>query len=169
MILSGGLICFFNYGWDIYHSLIAITGSYIITKLFSGTLLIGATMLFHMSYLLIGYYYTESETYDIKWTMPHCVLVLRLIGLGFDIADGEQDDELLSIENRKSALRKLPTLFEIASYTYFPASVLVGPQFSFKRYDQFMNKDFEKYVSKTHHKYHLIPFDLTIFLFFTFF
>jgi hypothetical protein len=28
----------------------------------------------------VGYWYTASENYDICWTMPHCVLSLRLIG-----------------------------------------------------------------------------------------
>lgn len=27
-----------------------------------------------------GYYYTATDNYDIKWTMPHCVLTLKLIG-----------------------------------------------------------------------------------------
>ena len=31
-------------------------------------------------YLLAGYYYTATEEYDIKWTMPHCVLTLKLVG-----------------------------------------------------------------------------------------
>lgn len=31
-------------------------------------------------YLLAGYYYTATEEYDIKWTMPHCVLMLKLVG-----------------------------------------------------------------------------------------
>lgn len=31
-------------------------------------------------YLLAGYYYTATDEYDIKWTMPHCVLTLKLIG-----------------------------------------------------------------------------------------
>lgn len=79
--------------------------------------------------------------------MPHCVLVLRLIGLAFDVADGELPEEQLSSENKKTALKTPPSLFEIASYTYFPASFMVGPQFPFRRFDQFINKDFDKYVS----------------------
>jgi hypothetical protein len=35
-----------------------------------------------------GYYYTGTDTYDIKWSMPHCVLTLRLIGLTVDVYDG---------------------------------------------------------------------------------
>lgn len=32
------------------------------------------------TYLMAGYYFTATEHYDIKWTMPHCVLTLKLIG-----------------------------------------------------------------------------------------
>lgn len=35
---------------------------------------------------------TETEKYDIKWTIPHCVLTLRLIGQAFDIFDGTKPD-----------------------------------------------------------------------------
>ena len=27
-----------------------------------------------------GYYYSGTDSYDINWTVPQCVLVLRLIG-----------------------------------------------------------------------------------------
>lgn len=45
-----------------------------------------------MGYLMTGYYLTSTENYDIKWTMPHCVLTLRLIGLAFDLSDGTQPE-----------------------------------------------------------------------------
>lgn len=38
------------------------------------------SFLFNFLYLLVGYWYTESDGYDICWTMPHCILALRLIG-----------------------------------------------------------------------------------------
>ena len=37
-----------------------------------------------MSYLLIGYWFKQSDGYDINWTMPGCVLCLRMIGLAVD-------------------------------------------------------------------------------------
>jgi lysophospholipid acyltransferase 5 len=46
---------------------------------------------FHCVVILIsGYYMTGTETYDIKWSMPQCVLTLRLIGLAFDLFDGKK-------------------------------------------------------------------------------
>lgn len=83
---------------------------------------------------------------DIKWTMPHCVLVLRLIGLSFNVADGQRPVEKLSNENKKTCLAKPPGLLEIYSFALFPASLLIGPQFPFRRYDSFMNKEFAQYT-----------------------
>jgi hypothetical protein len=39
---------------------------------------------------LTGYFSVAKETYDISWTMPHCVMCLRLIGLAMDVHDGQQ-------------------------------------------------------------------------------
>lgn len=98
-----------------------------------------------MTYLMYGYYKTSTETYDITWTMPHCVLTLRLIGLAFDISDGQRPDAELSSAQKKSAIKTKPSLLEVAAFTYFPASFLVGPQFSFRRYLSYINKEFDKY------------------------
>lgn len=38
-------------------------------------------LIFLQVYLLAGYYYTATGEYDIKWTMPHCVLTLKLVGM----------------------------------------------------------------------------------------
>lgn len=51
-----------------------------------------------------GYYYTGTDTYDIKWSMPHCVLTLRLIGLTIDVYDGQKpvvSSELFADVNTK--------------------------------------------------------------------
>ncbi len=48
--------------------------------------------------LLFGYYFTESDQYDITWTTPQCILTLRLIGLTWDVYDGHRKDVLLSLQ-----------------------------------------------------------------------
>ena len=45
---------------------------------------------FNVPYYLLGYVVSETDEYDVVWTMPHCVLVMRLIGLAFDVYDGAQ-------------------------------------------------------------------------------
>jgi lysophospholipid acyltransferase 5 len=165
---SGCLIVIFNYGFDVYHSLLAIVGTYLLTNFMQNSpLLMPVAFCFHMGYLLIGnlilisrfqpsidrfpiqlgYYFTSTDNYDICWTMPHCILALRLIGIAFDVADGAKPDDQLSADGKKLCLRRKPGLLEIAAFTYFPASVLVGPQFSFKRFNQFVEQEFDKYVS----------------------
>lgn len=145
ILTTGILICLFNYGWLLYHSLSAVLVSYALIVLFNGTTLVATTFLFHMTYLLIGYYKTATETYDITWTMPHCVLTLRLIGLAFNIADGQRNEDELSAAQKKLMIKEKPSLLEIAAFTYFPASFLVGPQFSFRRYLSFIDKEYDKY------------------------
>lgn len=53
----------------------------------------------------------------------------------------------MSAQNKKVALNKLPSLFEVLAHSYFPASFLVGPQFSMKRYQDFVCGKFKGSVS----------------------
>lgn len=53
--LCGILICIFNYGFEVYHSLIAVTFTYaIINLLHKSRFLVPVSFTFHMGYLLIG-------------------------------------------------------------------------------------------------------------------
>jgi len=52
-------------------------------------------------YLCTAYYITMIESYTIKWTTPHCVLTLRLIGLVWDVYDGRLKPVGLSDANVK--------------------------------------------------------------------
>lgn len=142
LVVTGCVILLFNYGLDIGHTLFAIGMSYVFTHFLRGTHLVVTTFIFHMGYLLIGYYYTSTDTYTIAWTMPHCVLVLRLIGLSFDVSDGQRPVEELSVENKKNCLQTPPGLLELYAFALFPASLLIGPQFPFRRFDRFANKEF---------------------------
>lgn len=145
--LSGLVLCYFNYGTDCYHSIVAIWITFLLVRLLhhAPKQLLIINFLFHMSYLIIGYIFTESNDYDIIWTMPHCVLVLRLIGFGFDIADGQKPHEQLSNDQKETALLHIPSLVELMAFTFFPASFLVGPQFPFRRYQKFINGEFHEH------------------------
>lgn len=55
----GIAICTFNYGFEVYHSLIAVTFTYaIINLLYNSRYLVPVSFTFHMLYLLIGDYLT---------------------------------------------------------------------------------------------------------------
>lgn len=76
--------------------------------------------------------------------MPHCVLVLRLIGLAFDISDSR---EKVLQNKRDDKCVDVPSLLELIAFTYFPASVLVGPQFTLLRYKRFVSGQYEQYTT----------------------
>ncbi|XP_055922101.1 lysophospholipid acyltransferase 5 [Eupeodes corollae] len=143
----GFLLCIFNYGFDSYHSVVAIWITYLLVRLLhhAPKQLLIINFVFHMSYLVIGYIFTESNDYDIIWTMPHCVLVLRLIGFGFDISDGQKPREQLSNDQKETAITHIPSLIELTAYTFFPASFLIGPQFPYRRYQRFIQGEFHEH------------------------
>ncbi|KAF2366493.1 Membrane bound O-acyl transferase MBOAT [Trinorchestia longiramus] len=135
---SGISIGLFNNGYDVIHSMICVVVAWLLLVFAGGSQQsVILANIFQMSYLLIGYYVTATTSYDIKWTMPHCVLTLRLIALTWDLYDGARDKSTLSKEQAETALTKCPSLLEIAAHTYFPASYMVGPQFNMKRYLDF--------------------------------
>ncbi|KAF5912394.1 hypothetical protein HPG69_004064 [Diceros bicornis minor] len=120
---------------QVYHSLLCVVLQFLILRLMGRTITaVLTTFCFQMAYLLAGYYYTATGNYDIKWTMPHCVLTLKLIGLAVDYFDGGKDPNSLSSEQQKHAIRGVPSLLEVAGFSYFYGAFLVGPQFSMNHY-----------------------------------
>src|SRR5687768_13595042 len=79
-------------GWAVLHAYVCIVIQYLVIALFRAH--VGSVIfsfVFQMSYLIGAYIVTETAIYDIKWTIPHCVLSLRLIGQAFDSHDGTKD------------------------------------------------------------------------------
>jgi len=73
------------------HGTICILINYAVMKLFDGSLATTVFLfVFQLVYMVIGYVIVRSETYDISWTMPHCVMTLRLIGVAMDVFDGKK-------------------------------------------------------------------------------
>ncbi|KAB0798109.1 hypothetical protein PPYR_09102 [Photinus pyralis] len=142
-LLSGLTLGFLNYGRDILHPLSAVLVTYATVVLFRRSALsVVITFVFNMTYLLMGYYYVGTNDYDINWTMPQCIIVLRLIGLAFDLYDGQKPPESLSGDGKKVALREMPQFLETLGFVFFPTSFLVGPQFPLKRYQEFIEGKF---------------------------
>ena len=108
------------------------------------------------TYLLCGYYVTQiGSEYSFTWTIPQCVLTLRLIAMTFDIYDGHRNAKLrkespvrakVSI-NEDTAVERSPTLLEVLSHAYFPGSFLIGPQVKYKLYLEYIESK-ENYLPK---------------------
>lgn len=144
-LLMGVDMAFYNFGFSMYHNAIPALVIYISTKILGpGKHNATFSFIFNMTYLLAGYIWTESEDYDITWTMPHCVLTLKLIALAFDLWDGQKlkQGKELSENNKKTAIVDSPSLIELLGFVYFPSCFLVGPIFSFRRYKQFVSEEF---------------------------
>ncbi|KAJ7413595.1 Lysophospholipid acyltransferase 5 [Willisornis vidua] len=136
-VFTGLSIAYFNFGTQFFHSLICVLIQFLILRLMGRTITaVFTTFFFQMTYLMAGYYFTATEHYDIKWTMPHCVLTLKLIGLAIDYYDGGKDPEFLTPEQRRFAVRGVPTLLEVSGFSYFYGAFMVGPQFSMTDYQK---------------------------------
>lgn len=142
-ILTGFAIGYANYGLETFHSVFTVVVTYLTMVLFKGSnIMVGFSFVFNMLYLLVGYFYCSTNDYDINWTLPQCVLVLRLIGISFDYYDGAQDPLTLGKDQKASALSIRPTVLEFFAHMFFPASFLVGPQFPMTRYQKFVAGEF---------------------------
>ncbi|OXA57645.1 lysophospholipid acyltransferase 5 [Folsomia candida] len=144
-ILCGSYIGYFNYGWQLMHAYVCILIQYVVVWVSRGTLFsVVFAFVFQMGYLLAEYYLTESEKYDIKWTIPHCVLTLRLIGQAFDVYDGHRDFDDLSKDQKQQALKTMPSLLASAAHIFYPGSFMIGPQYPMKRYLDFVEGKFSE-------------------------
>ncbi|XP_054638671.1 lysophospholipid acyltransferase 5 isoform X2 [Dunckerocampus dactyliophorus] len=134
---SGLALATFNFGSQIYHSAVCILVQFLMLRLMGRTVTaVLSSFSFQMLYLLAGYYYTATEEYDIKWTMPHCVLTLKLIGLAFDYYDGGKEPAELSSQQKSAALPSVLSLLEVCGFSYFYGGFLVGPQFTLRSYQR---------------------------------
>ncbi|GAA6229262.1 lysophospholipid acyltransferase 5 [Lates japonicus] len=135
--ISGLALAAFNFGAQLYHSAVCILVQFLMLRLMGRTVTtVLSSFTFQMVYLLAGYYYTATEEYDIKWTMPHCVLTLKLVGLSFDYYDGGKEPSQLSSEQKNSAVQSVPSLLEVCGFSYFYGGFLVGPQFTLRSYQR---------------------------------
>ncbi|MFH4981782.1 hypothetical protein AB6A40_008491 [Gnathostoma spinigerum] len=133
----------FNYGFAIYHSLLSTLLAYVIVNYFCEhyrcVVMAHACFLGH---LMLAYWFAETDQYDINWTTPFCVMVLRYIGLVMDCYDGNKPADKLGSTEKKYAIKSPPDLLEVAAYGFFYAGTLVGPQFSLSRFRSFVNGEF---------------------------
>lgn len=68
------------------------------------------------------------------------MLVLHLIGLTFDVSDAQKGKkpEVLGMTDERPL-----NVLEVFSFAYFPPCVIIGPQFGYKRFNNFLDKKFE--------------------------
>jgi lysophospholipid acyltransferase 5 len=139
--LGGALMVVYIYGFGVWHMLVDVVAVYCILWLLGGTLVsVAITWIITMGHMMAGYLYMmySNEIHPIAWTIPHCVLVLKLIGLAYSLYDGNKKQENLSEEMRSCAVHKVPPFLEFTGFSFFPGSVLAGPQIRYVRYQDFV-------------------------------
>jgi lysophospholipid acyltransferase 5 len=88
-LTCGLLLVYLNFGSDLIHSLVNCLVCYLVLKFFKIKIAVVINFLFTLIYLLYGCYSIQiGSNYSIKWTLPQCLLTLRLIAISFDIYDG---------------------------------------------------------------------------------
>jgi len=146
--LTGLFLGHWVIGPSVTHAIYAIIFTYLLLVIAGGSFLsVVVSFVFHMTYLLTGYWYTAGEDYDISWTMPQCVLCLRLIGLTVDVYDGFQqklNKKSLTPEQEKNCLVEIPSIIEMLSHSFFIGGYFVGPQFSMKKFKSFATPDYHR-------------------------
>lgn len=141
------LLAYWVVGDGVTHSLYTILFTYLVLLCLGGSIAaVSVTFVLNMTYLLAGYWYMALEEYDISWTMPQCVLCLRLIALSWDLYDGERqriNPASLSKDQQKTALSSSPNILEMLSHSFFIGGYFVGPQFSLAKYRQFVSPQYQ--------------------------
>lgn len=138
----GVALAYWNFGASIAHCLLTTLVSWLLLVLLSPyrqrAIAVAAVFVFNALYLLIGYYYVSTEGYDVDWTLPQCVLCLRLIGLAYDVFDGGKPRDQLRSDQLDNHLVNTPALIDTFGYAFFFAAVLTGPQFPFRLYQSYI-------------------------------
>jgi len=61
----------------------------------------------------------------------------------FIVHDGTKKDEELSKDQKESALKEIPSILEMFSHAFFTGGYFVGPQFSMRKYQNFINRNIQ--------------------------
>lgn len=142
-VIIGVGLYIFNCGYNCYHAFLSILLAYIITNYFAGTTIsIVLAYIAFLGHLLLGYWFAESDHYDITWTTPFCIMTLRFIALVMDVYDGQKPKEKLKPDQLETAVINPPDLLETAAFGLFCCGTFVGPQFSLQRFRAFINGEF---------------------------
>ena len=112
-------LVYFNFGLKTIHSLLVCLFCYTVLNIFNIQTALILNFTVPLIYLIYGCYVTQiGSKYTITWTLPQCVLTLKLIAISFDIYDG--------IENKRSR-KKFPSTALVSENQGFQVLILRCP------------------------------------------
>jgi len=143
-IATGACMYYWNFGTDIYHQVLCVLVQWLLMRTLGGSrLCVALSFVFQLGYYLVGLQLENDEEYAINWLIPHCIIVLRMIGLAWDLYDGSGDTGQSSAASQERALTGAPTILELFSVSFFPGSFMVGPQYPLTRMRALVNGEFD--------------------------
>ena len=139
----GSCFVYYCFGNDVINLLFDVGIVVFIVKTIGGTFLsVVMTWILLFGHLLYGYYgiMTSDDMGKLDWTVPGCIICLKLIGLVSDLYDtgvanrrGEKDRKKIPLKSTNVGI------FEIIGYSTCFTTCMVGPLITFQRYLDFTN------------------------------
>ncbi|XP_032810757.2 membrane-bound glycerophospholipid O-acyltransferase 1-like [Petromyzon marinus] len=141
--LLGSYFAIFCFGWYATHFFVQVIASYAIIVLVDTRNVHKYTFIFAMGYLTVcqisRVYIFTSGVFSTDFSGPMMVMTQKITSLAFEIHDGMiKEDQDLTVEQRRLASRRLPTLLQFLSFNLNFLSILAGPSSSFKDYTAFI-------------------------------
>ncbi|XP_030843010.1 lysophospholipid acyltransferase 5 [Strongylocentrotus purpuratus] len=133
-------LSYFNFGMQTLHFVITVLFNYLLLAVAGGSVTsVVLSFLWNMIYFLIGTVSISDGTHDVLWDTPHCIMVLKVIGVALDLYDGQKSKDKLSAEQQQHYLTRAPSLLEMGGFCLFFGGFLAGPQFSMRLYLDYTN------------------------------
>ena len=146
-LISGLLLCYNMYGYEIYHIFIdALVTHYFIVYFGrkKSAFWVLLFTLFHISYV-----HLERMIYDYGgWTLDvsgiYMMSVVKFSAFAFSYEDGGKDDkELVNTYMKEKKIIEEPSLLESLSFTFHYSSCIIGPSIEFADFRNFINQSNE--------------------------
>lgn len=99
-----------------------------------------------VSILIMNNNFLYILDYGFHWTIPHCVLTLRLIAISFNLLDGQRCKSITGTPcDHEDHLADVPGFMEFFAHCLHPCSFLVGPQFEIHIFQKFLRRTEQTY------------------------
>ncbi|KAH3672352.1 hypothetical protein WICMUC_004324 [Wickerhamomyces mucosus] len=124
---------------------ISTTFTYIITRYLKSDLMPIINFIFVMGHLALNHLYlqffNEYDSTKIDITGAQMVLCIKLTSFAWNVYDGRQNESGLSQAQKDKAVVEHPSILNFLSYAFFYPSLLTGPSFEYKDYEQWLNNE----------------------------
>ncbi|XP_019632895.1 PREDICTED: lysophospholipid acyltransferase 2-like [Branchiostoma belcheri] len=130
-VAVGMYMAYFCHRWQVIHFFIQSTVCYVIILSSKPSNMHKYVFIFSMLYLTLCHIYRtyyNFGTYTLDFTGPLMIMTQKVTSLSCALHDGlYRDDSSLSADQRKQAVRRIPSPLEYYSYMFYFVGVLAGP------------------------------------------